>query len=327
MIKIPENPRVAVVGGGTGLSVLLRGLKEYTDSITAIVTVTDDGGSSGWLRRELGMVPPGDIRRCLVALAHTENLMEKVFQHRFQHGRGLKGHTLGNLLLTAMTEITGDFMTAVTEVSKILAVRGRVLPASLQLVTLGARMKDGTVVYGETAIRRYPAAVERVFVAPSSPQAPDEAVVAIREADLIVLGPGSLYTSVIPNLLVPAIRESLLESKAPRVYVLNIMTEHGETDGFQAEDHVKAIYEHVGEPCIDYMLVNSQALPVELVERYRREDAHPVQYQRKRIEDMGIKLIEKDLLGVGEVAWHDPQRLAKTLIEVLSEHLGNGEPA
>lgn len=317
-----NEPSLVVLGGGTGLSMLLRGLKQYSEDLTAIVTVSDDGGSSGWLRRELGMMPPGDIRRCLVALANTENLMEQVIQHRFQQGQGLQGHTLGNLLLTAMTEITGDFMTAVTEVSKILAVRGRVLPAALQTVTLGAEMSDGSLVHGETAIRAHQAKIEKVFIMPGEVQPPTEALDAIACADMIILGPGSLYTSVLPNLMVPRIREALIEATCPRVYVCNIMTEHGETDGLSAAGHVRVLYEHVGKPCLDYMVVNNRPISEEVAARYITEDAYPVVYDSQEIKDLGIKPIVTDLLGDGMLAWHDSDRLARVLLNLLPADKG-----
>lgn len=317
-MKDNNEPRLVVLGGGTGLSMLLRGLKKYSESITAIVTVSDDGGSSGWLRRELGMMPPGDIRRCLVALANTESLMEQVIQHRFLQGQGLQGHTLGNLLLTAMTEITGDFMTAVTEVSKILAVRGRVLPAALQTVTLGAHMSDGAVIEGETAIRAYGGQIKSIYIIPAKVEPPPPAIAALHEAALIVLGPGSLYTSVLPNLMVPPLREALVATRCPRVYVCNIMTEHGETDGFAAQDHIQAIYNHVGKPCLDYTLINNRPLTDEVAERYVAEDAYPVDYTVEKIAALGIKPIITDLLGDGRLAWHDSDRLARVLIELLT---------
>ncbi|MGE5453649.1 MAG: gluconeogenesis factor YvcK family protein [Methylocystaceae bacterium] len=312
-----NQPRIVVLGGGTGLSMLLRGLKQYTEFLTAIVTVSDDGGSSGWLRRELGMMPPGDIRRCLVALATTENLMEQVIQHRFKQGEGLQGHTLGNLLLTAMTEITGDFMIAVTEVSKILAIRGRVLPAALQMVTLGAQMSDGQVVFGETAIRAYPASISRIFLDPEEVVAPPEALQAIAEADMIILGPGSLFTSLLPNLMVPVLKAAMVNATCPRVYVCNIMTEHGETDGFTAAEHLRMIYQHIGQPCLDYAVVNNRVITSEVAARYRSEEAYPVEYDCAEIEALGVKPITADLLGEGVLAWHDSARLSQVLLELL----------
>jgi uncharacterized cofD-like protein len=246
--------RIVVIGGGTGLSVLLKGLKKYTSRLTAIVTVTDDGGSSGRLRAEMGVLPPGDIRNCLVALAETETLMDKVFQHRFQAGNGLQGHTLGNLLLVAMSEIAGGFISAIQEVSKVLAVRGVVLPATLEPVVLAATMENGSTVVGETRIREHEGKIERISLVPDQCLPVPETLKAIQEADAIILGPGSLYTSIIPNLLVKGVAESLTEAKAPLIYVSNIMTEKGETDGFTAADHLQAIKRHLNQQLIDYAI-------------------------------------------------------------------------
>ena len=227
MNQLKSEPRIVVIGGGTGLSVMLKGLKKYTSNLTAVVTVTDDGGSSGRLRSELGVLPPGDIRNCLVALAETETLMDKVFQHRFNAGDGLQGHNLGNLLLVALTDIAGDFVSAIREVSKVLKVRGQVLPATLEYVTLGATMRDGTTVIGETSIRRHDQKIERVFLVPEQCMPVPETLEAIWQADAIILGPGSLYTSIIPNLLVHGVVSAIEQSNAVTCYVSNIMTEKG----------------------------------------------------------------------------------------------------
>ncbi|MDH7497650.1 MAG: YvcK family protein, partial [Syntrophomonadaceae bacterium] len=233
-----RGPRLVAIGGGTGLAVLLRGLKRYTRNLTAVVTVSDDGGSSGRLRGELGVLPPGDIRNCLVAMAETETLMDRVFQHRFQAGDGLKGHSLGNLLLVAMEEITGDLVSAIKEVSKVLAVRGRVLPATLQQVVLAAELRNGVLMTGETAIRQAEEGIHRVFLLPPDCRPLDETLEAIAAAEAVILGPGSLYTSLIPNLLVRGVAEALRCSPAPKIYVANIMTEKGETDGHTLSDHL-----------------------------------------------------------------------------------------
>lgn len=227
-----RGPRIVVIGGGTGLSVLLKGLKNYTNNLTAVVTVTDDGGSSGRIR-EMGMLPPGDIRRCLVALAQTENLMDRVFQHRFIEGEGIEGHNLGNLLITALTDITGDFVGAITEVSKVLAVQGQVLPATVELVALGATMMDGEVVMGETSITAAGKPIKEVFLDPPDCKAVPDALEAIREADAVVLGPGSVFTSIIPNLLVPEIGDALRSTQAIRIFVVNIMTQPGRLPALQ----------------------------------------------------------------------------------------------
>ena len=315
MVSINE-PAIVVIGGGTGLSVLLKGLKQYTSRITAMVTVSDDGGSSGRLRSELGVLPPGDIRNCLVALAETETLMNKVFQHRFLQGGSLQGHNLGNLLLVAMTEITGDFILAIREVSKVLAVRGKVLPATLEPVILGGIMADGNQVIGETAIRDYPASINEVYLIPECGPLP-ETLQAINEADAIIIGPGSLYTSIIPNLLVKGVIEAIADSKAPKFYISNIMTEEGETDNFTAADHLRVIQKHTGKQIIDYAVVNSGKLDEERLKRYIEEKAVPVRSSSDEIAKMGINIIERDLVSDTEVAWHDADKLAWVILEEL----------
>ncbi len=303
MVSINE-PAIVVIGGGTGLSVLLKGLKQYTSRITAMVTVSDDGGSSGRLRSELGVLPPGDIRNCLVALAETETLMNRVFQHRFLQGGSLQGHNLGNLLLVAMTEITGDFILAIREVSKVLAVRGKVLPATLEPVILGGIMADGNQVIGETAIRDYPASIKEIYLIPECGPLP-ETLQAINEADAIIIGPGSLYTSIIPNLLVKGVIEAIADSRAPKFYISNIMTEEGETDNFTAADHLRVIQKHTRKQIIDYAVVNSGKIDEERLKRYIEEEAVPVRSSLDEITKMGINIIERDLVSDTEVAWHD----------------------
>ena len=317
MVSINE-PAIVVIGGGTGLSVLLKGLKQYTSRITAMVTVSDDGGSSGRLRSELGVLPPGDIRNCLVALAETETLMNKVFQHRFLQGGSLQGHNLGNLLLVAMTEITGDFILAIREVSKVLAVRGKVLPATLEPVILGGIMADGNQVIGETAIRDYPASINEVYLIPECGPLP-ETLQAINEADAIIIGPGSLYTSIIPNLLVKGVIEAIADSKAPKFYISNIMTEEGETDNFTAADHLRVIQKHTRKQIIDYAVVNSGKIDEERLKRYIEEEAVPVRSSLDEITKMGINIIERDLVSDTEVAWHDADKLARVILEKIGE--------
>lgn len=312
-----NEPAIVVIGGGTGLSVLLKGLKKHTSRITAMVTVSDDGGSSGRLRTELGVLPPGDIRNCLVALAETETLMNKVFQHRFLQGGSLQGHNLGNLLLVAMTEITGDFISAIREVSKVLAVRGKVLPATLEPIILGGIMTDGNQVLGETAIRDYPASIKEIFLVPECGPLP-ETLQAISEADAIIIGPGSLYTSIIPNLLVKGIIEAITSSRAPKFYISNIMTEEGETDNFTAADHLRVIQRHTGKQIIDYAVVNSGKLDEERLKRYIEEKAVPVRSSSDEIAKMGINIIERDLVSDTEVAWHDADKLARVILETIN---------
>lgn len=317
-MKRPDSePRIVVIGGGTGLSVMLKGLKKYTSRLTAVVTVTDDGGSSGRLRSELGVLPPGDIRNCLVALAETETLMEKVFQHRFNAGDGLQGHNLGNLLLVALADIAGDFISAIREVSQVLKVRGQVLPATLEYVTLAAEMQDGSLVTGETSIRRYNQGIEKVFLIPNKCLPVPETLKAIREADAIIIGPGSLYTSLIPNLLVYGVASAIRESKAVTCYVSNIMTEKGETDGYSAADHLQVILDHVGQQIIDYAIVNCGSIDEERLERYREENALPVQTGSEKITALGTVLIAQDLVSDTDVAWHAPDKLARAIIGII----------
>ncbi|MGI5921604.1 MAG: gluconeogenesis factor YvcK family protein [Syntrophomonadaceae bacterium] len=313
------GPRIVVIGGGTGLSVLLKGLKRYSSNLTAIVTVTDDGGSSGRLRNELGVLPPGDIRNCLVALAETETLMDKVFQHRFRHGCGLGGHNLGNLLLVAMTEITGDFISAIKEVSKVLAVRGTILPATLEHVTLAAKMRDGTVVFGETSIREYRSSIERLFLTPSQCMPVPDTIDAIMAADAVIVGPGSLYTSIIPNLLVNDVTEAIALSTATTIYVSNIMTEQGETDNFSSADHLRVIRDHIGRQIFDYVIVNTGTIDEDRLKRYWQEQAVPVKAADQEIAEMGIKVLKQDLVAESGVAWHNPDKLARTILGVLSQ--------
>jgi len=320
---INYEPRIVVVGGGTGLSVLLKGLKKYTSQLTAVVTVTDDGGSSGRLRAELGVIPPGDIRNCLVALAETETLMDKVFQHRFLEEGSLKGHNLGNLLLVAMSEITGDFISAIKEVSKVLAVRGKVIPATLEHVVLGAYMRDGVTIFGETAIRDYKHAIKRLFLVPENCMPVSETITAIMNADAIIVGPGSLYTSIIPNLLVNGVADAIARSSALTFYVSNIMTENGETDGFTVGDHLKAINDHLYKPIFDYTIVNSGSLDIARLERYKAEKAEPVKVEPVDIMKMGIEIIEENLIPEGEVAWHDSDKLSRVIMKALGISLPN----
>lgn len=314
MVRVP---RIVVIGGGTGISVLLKGLKNHAADLSAIVTVTDDGGSSGRLRSELGVLPPGDIRNCLVALAETETLMDKIFQHRFQRGEGIKGHNLGNLLLVAMSEITGDFTSAIKEVSKVLAVKGQVIPSTLEQVVLGARMEDGKSIIGETAIREYNGRIEQLYLIPDDCHPVPATIEAILDADTIILGPGSLYTSIVPNLLVKGVAAAITDSSAVKIYVSNIMTEQGETDDFTVCDHIRVILSYLNQPAIDYVVVNTGSIDDERLKRYQEEQAMPVQSTREEIESMGIKVVEADLVADNDVAWHDSTKLAATVLDIV----------
>ncbi|NLB52028.1 MAG: YvcK family protein [Syntrophomonadaceae bacterium] len=317
MTERVDEPKIVVIGGGTGLSVLLKGLKKLTSQLTAVVTVTDDGGSSGRLRSELGVLPPGDIRSCLVALAETETLMDKVFQHRFWQGESIKGHNLGNLLLVAMTEITGDFVSAIKEVSKVLKVRGQVIPVTLEPVNLTALMADGIMVYGETSIRNYPDKIYRLGLTPETCLPVPAALEAIREADAVIIGPGSLYTSIVPNLLVEGVVSAIAESKAPVIFISNIMTEQGETDNFTAEDHLRNLLYYVDQEVIDYVIVNTGYIDEIRLNRYKQEKAIPVRPSSAEIRAMGYNVIEEDLVSNDDVAWHDSDKLARVIFKII----------
>lgn len=291
-----RKPKVVVIGGGTGLSVLLRGLKKEPLEITAIVTVADDGGSSGRLRDELRMPPPGDIRNVLVALADTEPLLESLLQHRFHSGNGLAGHSIGNLLIAALTEISGDFVTAVEQLSKVLAVRGQVLPAANQAVVLNAEMEDGTVVTGESLIPKSGKKIKRVFIDRENVSGLEQAIQALKQAELIAIGPGSLYTSILPNLLVPGIVEAIRTSSALKVFICNVMTQPGETDGFSVADHIKAIHDHVGNSLFNYVLVNNGKVTEHLRQKYAQEGSHPVGFDLEELKRYPYKVIADDFL-------------------------------
>src|SRR3989338_1584165 len=265
---LEKGPRIVVVGGGTGLSTLLHGLKEYTSNITAIVTVADDGGSSGRLRQDFDVLPPGDIRNCLVALADAEPLMGKLFQFRFEEGSSLSGHSFGNLFITAMSKVTGDFEAAIKESSKVLAIRGSVVPSTLDKVVLTAEHADGSETVGESQIPKANSPVKRIHLRPVNCKATDEAIDAIRKADAIVLGPGSLFTSIMPNLLVGRVYQEILSSKSIKMYVSNVMTQKGETDERKASEHLRAIVEHSSPGIVEYCIVNTAKIPAEMLERY-----------------------------------------------------------
>lgn len=313
-------PKIVILGGGTGLPVLLRGLKHYDVDITAIVTVADDGGSSGRLRNELQIPPPGDVRNVLAALSDVEPLVEDLFQHRFQAGNGLSGHSLGNLLLAAMTTITGDFVHAIREMSKVLNVRGKVLPAANQSVILHAEMEDGTVISGESKIPYSGKKIKRVFLTPENVEPLQESVEEIKKADLIIVGPGSLYTSILPNLLVPKIGEAICKSDAKKVYICNVMTQAGETLDYTASDHVKALYEHLRCPFVDTILVNEEDIPEEIKFRYKKEYATPVVYDISRLSEMGLEIVHDKIIRYEDgYIRHDTQKVAALLYSMIQQ--------
>ncbi len=318
-MKIEQLPKVVIIGGGTGLSVLLRGLKLKPLHITAIVTVADDGGSSGRLRDELQIPPPGDIRNVLAALSDVEPLVEELFQHRFNKGNNLVGHSLGNLILAAMTNITGDFFHAITEMSKVLNVRGKVLPAANCSVILNAEMNDGTIVTGESKIPYAGKRIKKVFLTPKDIEPLPEALEVIREADLIIIGPGSLYTSILPNLLVPKIGEEVCKAKAKKVYICNVMTQAGETLSYSASDHIKALYDHMDCKFIDTILVNDARIPDEIRKMYEEELAKPVHYDIDKLKELGIEVIVDRIISYeNNVIRHDTNKVASLLYNMIS---------
>jgi len=328
-----EPLRIVAVGGGTGLSSLLRGLKQYVNDpvprpgaaapslephveITAVVTVTDDGGSSGRLRRELDMLPPGDIRNCMVALSEDEGLMSQLFQYRFASGRGLKGHSFGNLFLTALAQLTGDFAKAVALSAEVLATRGRIFPSTSSNVALEAVLEDGSTVRGETLISRSRRRIRRIRLHPRRCRPLPETLEAIEKSDLICLGPGSLYTSVIPNLLVEGVARSIRRSRARKACFVNLMWQPGETVGYTASQHVEAIFNHAGEGLVDYVVVNCQPVPARRRKRYAEQDAFPVAVDWDRLESMGLNIVTADLLDRSEQVRHAPDRTAALAVHM-----------
>ena len=314
-----KGPQIVAFGGGTGLSNLLRGLKKNSDNLTAVVTVADDGGSSGRLRDEMGILPPGDIRNCLVALADREPLMEKLFQHRFKSNGGLEGHSFGNLYIAAMTEVLGDFEEAVLASSKVLAIKGKVLAATNENIKLGAVYEDQKKRIGESAIPLDNKKIEKVFLAPENPKTTPAVKEAIAGADVIVIGPGSLYTSILPNLLVDGITDAIRESDALKIYICNVMTQAGETDGYTAADHAQAIIDHCGKGIFEYIILNNQEGTKELRKKYEAEGAYPVKIDRKRLKELGLKIIEKDLLKKDSYLRHNPDALAELIYSLNAD--------
>ena len=321
--KIHKDPKVVVIGGGTGLSILLRGLKKYTRSITAIVTVADDGGGSGVLREDLGMLPPGDIRACLLALANTEPTMEKLFQYKFDNGR-LKGQSFGNLLIAAMNGIYGSFEMAIKETSNVLAITGKVIPMTLEEVQLFAQLEDGEIVRGESnipfVVENNGSKIKRMFIDPKVSNPLREGVEAIEEADLIVLGPGSLYTSVIPNLLINSIVDTIYNAKAPKLYISNVMTQLGETKGYGLMEHVNSILNHSRQDLLDYVIANTETIPEDVLEKYITDGSRPVVFQepdKDMLEKKGIKLIKANLVEIEKgYIRHDSNKLSELLIDI-----------
>ena len=330
--------RVVAIGGGTGLSTLLRGLKKYAphtpgietakkplppelpviSDLTAVVTVTDDGGSSGRLRKEFNILPPGDIRNCLVALSEDEALLSRIFQYRFETGGGLEGHNFGNLFVTALTAVTGDFAEAVRESSKILATRGTIFPATVSNVQLEALMSDGSTVFGETNITASQSRIVRLRMVPENAQPLAETLEAIAKADMITMGPGSLFTSLVPNLLVRGIPEAIAAARAVKVYICNLMTQANESLGLTAADHIRKLYEHAGAPIFDYALVNTAPISENLQAKYALEGASRIVVDRDAIESLGVRCVTGDFVGEGMVVRHATDRVATELLKLAA---------
>ncbi len=345
--------KIVAMGGGTGLSSLLHGLKKHVrdewdaewdnatpfpealprreparlSDLAAVVTVSDDGGSSGRLRREFKVLPPGDIRNCMVALSEDEGLLSRLFQFRFTSGKGLKGHSFGNLFLTALTGVTGDFQDAVKVTSEVLAIRGRILPSTVSNVTLEAVMQNGRIVRGETLISRSRSRIARIRLVPSRCNPLPQTLEAIDEADAITVGPGSLFTSLIPNLLVRGVAERLARAPAARIFICNLMTQPGETTGFSAADHIRAIYDHCGLPVFDYALLNIKPASPGLRRQYLSQRSNPVEVDAAELEKLGVRLVTGNLLseerpGISTVqkVRHHSDRLAKKVLEIAVRH-------
>jgi uncharacterized cofD-like protein len=318
-MQLRKGPRIVAIGGGTGLPAVLSGIKEYTSNITAIVTVADDGGSSGKLIKDFRTLPPGDIRNCLVALADEEMLISKLFQYRFDKSVGLEGHSFGNLFITAMSEVTGDFARAVKESSRTLAVRGEVVPVTLDRVMLVAKLNNGAIVEGESKLGESRVPIENVFLKPDDAKPTEDALFAIKNAHAIVFGPGSLYTSVLPNLLVNGITDAIMKSKAVKIYVCNIMTEPGETDGYSATDHVNAIFKHTKAGLFYYVIVNTEEIPSPLIVKYKQEYSDPVAFDYYDLKKHGVSVIRSKVINTtDDYVRHDPTKLAKTIIRIIS---------
>ena len=313
--KLNRGAKVVAIGGGTGLSMLLRGVKRYTSNITAIVTVGDDGGSSGRLRNEMGILPPGDIRNCIAALGDDEDLITELFQYRFKAGEGLEGHSFGNLFLTALCSITGNMVKAIKESASVLNIRGVVLPATLDDMKLGAEFEDGRVIHGESNIPEANGQIKRLFTEPENCKALPEAIDAIGDADLIILGPGSLYTSVIPNLLVNGIVDAVMKSKAKKIYVCNIMTQPGETTDYTVASHINALFKHAGgKKIVDAVLVNN-SLPDNISEGYAQSGSIPVRLDMENISPIGIEIVSQKLIQENKkgLVRHSSNRVARAI--------------
>ncbi|SHM95324.1 gluconeogenesis factor YvcK family protein [Gracilibacillus kekensis] len=310
--------KIVVIGGGTGMPVLLRGLKQHPIDLSAIVTVADDGGSSGRLRSEMEMPAPGDIRNVIAALSDVEPMLMELFQHRFTKGNGLSGHSMGNLLLAAMTSVTGDFYTGIKEISRVLNVKGNIYPIANQNMFLHAEYEDGDIVIGESNIPKANKRIRRVFLKPNPVLPLPEAVEAIHDADLVVIAPGSLYTSTLPNLIVPQIGEALRQTTAKVVYVCNVMTQVGETNHYSASDHVQAIADHIGTGCIQAIVMHNRTIDQDVQMVYAEENAEPVRYDLDKLRSMGLEIIEEDIVKERNHSLrHDTDKVANVLCSLI----------
>lgn len=316
--KLKRGPKIAAIGGGTGMPNVLRAMKRHTTNLSAIVTVADDGGSSGRLRKEYSVLPPGDIRNCLVALADEETLLASLFQYRFGKKGELAGHSFGNLFITAMSHVAGDLPSAINESSKVLAIQGQVHPVTLANVTLKAKLKDGRKVSGESNIPEAKGRIDRVYISPAGCAAYPAAIEAIKSADVVMFGPGSLYTSIMPNLLVNGISKAIHNNRrALKIYVCNIMTQPGETDGYRVSDHLKAIFDHAGARIIDIVIANNKVPGAALLKKYAREKSYPVEIDRHEVQRLGVKLVEGALFEDEEYIRHSPECLAPIIMKQI----------
>lgn len=313
-----KEPKIVVIGGGSGISVVLRGLKYLPVDLTAIVTVADDGGSSGFLRKEFDMPAPGDLRNVMVALSNVEPLTEEVFQYRFKEDSFIGGHPLGNLLIIAMKELTGDIRTAVDRLRKLFNIKGKILPATTEKVILMAEKENGKIVEGESHIPVIGEKIKRVYYKDEA-EAPEENLKALEEADLIIFGIGSLYTSIIPNLLLKGIKESLKKSKAKKIYICNAMQQPGETDGYTVSDHIKAINDNIGEGIIDSVIVDPRDIPKDILERYKSMNSDKVELDREKIKEYNVELIERDILEIDPkgMVRHHPYKLSAIIYSLI----------
>ena len=325
--KQNNDPKVVVIGGGTGQSVFLRGLKHYTQNITAVVTVADDGGGSGVLREDLGMLPPGDIRNCLLALANIEPTMDEVMKYRFTEG-ALKGQSFGNLFLAAMNGLYGNFEVAVYKMSQIFAITGKVLPITLEDINLIAKLRNGKFIKGESSIpqevKKQQSGIDKIYLDPIDVKPLDEVISSIENADIIIMGPGSLYTSIIPNLLVEGVVEAIDKSKAPKVYISNIMTQPGETDNYNVLEHINAIIKHTNKKIIDYVIVNNEILSTDILKKYENDGANQVlldKYQKEGLKKLGVKSIEENLIEVkSNYIRHNAKHISNIVVNLALSH-------